>query len=161
MNLRLSFPLVRVVVVTALVSPAQQPSPGEIDSSLSTRTANVLVPALVRNASGKLVYSLQADDFVLTDDGVRQKLSLLEDTGTEPLALVIVIEVGGAGSRQFQKYDRLVPPLAPMLPSIVGNVHPRVAIITFDSRPKLAESFTSDLAQVYRPESVEAGLELR
>ena len=49
------------------------------------------------------------------------------------------------GARQFQKYERLVPPLAPMLPSIVGNVYHRVAVVTFDSRPKLVQEFTSDL----------------
>jgi VWFA-related protein len=32
-----------------------------------------------------------------------------------------------------------------MLPSIVGNVHHQVAVVTFDSRPNLIQSFTSDL----------------
>jgi VWFA-related protein len=86
--------------------------------------------------------------FVLTDDGVRQKLTLQRDSGDEPLALVIVIEVGGAGARQFQKSARLVPPLAPMLRSIVGNVSHRVAVITFDSQPNLIQSPTSDLDKV-------------
>ncbi len=35
-----------------------------------------------------------------------------------------------------------------MLPSIVGNVYHRVAVVTFDSRPKLIQSFTSDLDEV-------------
>jgi VWFA-related protein len=109
------------------------------------QTTNVLVPTLVQDAAGKLVFTLQADDFVLTDDGVPQKLTLQQDTGGEPLALVIVIEVGGAAARQFQRYERLVPPLAPMLPSIVGNVQHRVAVVTFDSHPKLLQGFTSNL----------------
>jgi VWFA-related protein len=108
----------------------------------------VLVPALVRDAAGKIVYTLDAEDFLLTDDGVPQKLTLQRDTGDEPLALVIVIEVGGAGARQFQKQERLVPPLAPMLQSLVGNVHHRVAIVTFDSQPQVVLGFSSDLDEV-------------
>jgi hypothetical protein len=69
----------------------------------------VLVPALVRDAAGKVVYMLQADDYALTDDGVPLKLTLQQETGNEPLALVIAIEVGGAGARQFQKHERFIP----------------------------------------------------
>jgi hypothetical protein len=125
--------------------PALQPTPGEKSPNFTSETTEVLVPALVRDAAGKVVYTLQAGDFALTDDGVAQKLTFQRDTGNEPLALVIVIEVGGGGARRFQKFERLVPPLAPMLPSIVGNVYHDVAVVTFDSRPKLIQSFTSDL----------------
>ena len=144
MELRLTFPMMVVLAVAGVAIPAQQPTPSH-GSIFTGQTTNVLVPALVRNAAGSVVYTLQADDFILTDDGVPQKLTLRQETGNEPLALVIVIEVGGAGARQFQKYTRLVPPLAPMLPSIVGNVYHHVAVVTFDSRPKLIQSFTSDL----------------
>jgi len=120
-------------------SPSQEPF-------LRRQTNVVLVPALVRTKTGALVYTLKADDFVLSDDGVPQKLILDQNnTGGEPLALVIVIETGGAGNRQFQKYDRLVPPLAPMLQSVVGGVPARVAAIKFDSRPRLVQKFTSDV----------------
>ena len=146
MELRL-FPLTLVLVVAGAAIPAQQPALGKRGSTFTSQTTEVLVPALVRDAADNVVYTLQTDDFVLTDDGVPQKLTLQHETGDEPLALVIVIEVGGAGARQFQKYERLAPPLAPMLPSIVGNVPHRVAVVTFDSHPKLIQSFTSDLDQ--------------
>jgi VWFA-related protein len=100
----------------------------------------VQVPALVRNKANKLVYSLTANDFVLTDDGVPQKLHLEEDTGSEPLALVIDIEDGGAGARELAKYAGL----ATMLDSIVGGVPHEVAIVSFDSSPALVRDFTSD-----------------
>lgn len=145
MEPRFTFPLMVLLAVAGIAVPAQQPTPGEQGSIFTGQTTNVLVPTLVRDAAGKVVYTLQADDFVLTDDGVPQKLTLQHETGGEPLALVIVIEVGGGGARQFQKYERLVPPLAPMLPSIVGNVYHQVAVVTFDSHPKLIQSFTSDL----------------
>jgi len=124
--------------------PAQVPGQGGVFTS---QTTVVQVPALVRTAEGKVVYTLKAEDFKLTDDGVPQTLTLERDTGGEPLALVIVLEVGGGGARQFQGYDRIVPPLAPMLESIVGNVRHRVAVVTFDSQPGLVLGFTSDLGE--------------
>jgi VWFA-related protein len=145
MELRLAFPMMVILGMNGAALPAQQPTANEQGSSFSSQTTNVLVPALVRDTAGKVVYTLQAEDFVLTDDEVPQELTLLQDTGGEPLALVIVIESGGAGARQFQKYERLVPPLAPMLWSIVGNVYHRVAVVTFDSSPKLIQTITPDL----------------
>jgi VWFA-related protein len=145
MELRFTFPVMFLLAVAGMAVPAQQPTPGEQGPIFTGRTTNVLVPTLVRDAAGRVVYTLQADDFLLTDNGVPQKLILQHETGGEPLALVIVIEVGGGGARQFQKYERLVPPLMPMLPSIVGNVYHQVAVVTFDSRPNLIQSFTSDL----------------
>ena len=81
---------------------------------------------------------------MLTDDGIPQKLTLEQETGGEPLALVVAIEVGGAGAREFNKYSSIAPPLAPMLESIVGNVPHKVAVVTFDSKPALLQGFTSD-----------------
>jgi VWFA-related protein len=114
-------------------------------SLLSTRSTLVLAPALVRNKTGDLVFTLTANDFVLTDDGVPQKLTLEQDTGGEPLALVVVIEIGGAGARKFNEFSSIAPPLAPMLASIVGNVPHKVAVVAFDSQPTLLQNFTSNL----------------
>ncbi|MCU1249693.1 MAG: VWFA-related protein [Edaphobacter sp.] len=114
-------------------------------SLLSTRSTLVLAPALVRNKAGDLVFTLAANDFVLTDDGIPQKLTLEQDTGGEPLALVVVIEIGGAGAREFNKFSSIAPPLGPMLASIVGNVPHKVAVVAFDSQPTLLQDFTSNL----------------
>jgi VWFA-related protein len=117
-------------------------------SLLSTRSTLVLAPALVRNKAGDLVFTLAVNDFVLTDDGIPQKLTLEQDTGGEPLALVVVIEIGGAGAREFNKFNSIAPSLAPMLASIVGNVPHKVAVVAFDSQPTLLQSFTSNLDTV-------------
>ncbi|WP_216843122.1 hypothetical protein [Granulicella sp. S190] len=99
----------------ALLSLAQAVAPQGPEAALSTYSTLVQVPALVRSKDGRLVFTLTADDFKLTDDGVPQKLNLEQDTGGEPLALVVVIETGGAGAREFNKSDTLVPGLGPML----------------------------------------------
>lgn len=110
-----------------------------------SQTSVVLVPALVQTCSGALVYTLKAEDFRITDNGVPQQVTLEHESGGEPLALVVLVEIGGAGARQFEKYDTVAPPLAPMLANIVGSVSHQVAVVTFDSRPHLLQSFTSDL----------------
>jgi VWFA-related protein len=124
-------------------SPSSQETPQA--SLLSTRSTLVLAPALVRNRVGDLVFTLTASDFVLTDDGVPQKLTLEQDTGGGPLALVVVIEIGGAGAREFNQFSSIAPPLSPMLASIVGNVPHKVAVVAFDSQPTLLQSFTANL----------------
>jgi hypothetical protein len=40
-----------------------------------TQSNVVLVPALVRNAKGELVFTLKAGDFRVTDDGIEQALT--------------------------------------------------------------------------------------
>jgi VWFA-related protein len=120
---------------------AQAPaSPAPSASTLTARSTLIVVPALVRNKAGKLVFTLAAKDFVLTDDGIEQKLTLEEDTGGEPLALVVVVETGGAGARQLDKYH----PLGTMIDSIAGNVKHKVAVVEFDSEPRLFQPFTSN-----------------
>ena len=46
---------------------------------------------------GSWCISLKSDDFRVTDDGMEQKLTLDEDTGSDPLALVVAVGSGGGG----------------------------------------------------------------
>src|SRR6202166_4749917 len=95
----LGVPLCAQTAPPGSLKPEQSSAPEAPQASLlSTRSTLVLAPALVRNKAGDLVFTLAAKDFVLTDDGIPQKLTLEQDTGGEPLALVVVIEIGGAGA---------------------------------------------------------------
>ncbi len=96
---------------------------------------------MVRTKAGELVFTLAANDFTLTDDGVEQKVTLEQDTDSEPLALVIAIETGGSGAEQLDKYRHL----ATVMESVVGNVPRQVAVVGFDVRPRLVQDFTSNL----------------
>lgn len=131
-----------VLPVETVVSLASN-SQNSTDSDLTAQTSLVVVPALVRSKSGQLVFNLNASDFALTDDGIPQKLTLEQDTGGEPLALVVVVEIGGAGAREFDN-DKLAP-LGPMLENMVGNVPHRIAVVAFDSHPRLVQRFTSNV----------------
>ena len=126
---------------TSLYGVAQAPSVGPSQTdTITTSSTLVLVPALVRDRHNNLVFTLTADDFALTDNGVPQKLRLEADTGGEPLALVVDIEIGGAGTREYEKFKAL----APMLDALVGNVPHRIAVVAFDSRSSLEQDFTAN-----------------
>ena len=160
MNLRRLSAVLDLTVFSVLLIGASARCVSQISAAPNTnqdviqsKSTVVLVPALVRTKSGDIVYTLHAEDFQLMDDGIAQPLHLVPDTGNEPLALVLVLEVGSAASRQFRKYERIASPLAPMLASIVGNVEHEIALITFDGLQKVAQPFTSDL------EEAEAALE--
>jgi VWFA-related protein len=147
--MRLRELVMKFVFLAALVclpaALAQTPAPSLPQPPiLSTRTTLVLVPALVRTKDGAPVFTLTAKDFVLTDDGIEQKITIDEDTGSEPLALVVVVETGGAGSRQIDTYRNL----GPSIEAVIGGVPHKVAVVEFDSEARLALAFTPDLNAV-------------
>lgn len=142
-------PVVKFAVFVAFAclpaALAQAPVSSEAPSAaLTSRTTLVLVPALVRTKSGEPVFTLAAKDFVVTDDGIEQKVTIDEDTGSEPLALVVVVETGGAGARELAKYRHL----GPSIEAVVGAVPHRIAVVQFDGAPQIALNFTPDLNAV-------------
>jgi VWFA-related protein len=117
------------------------PAPAPQSPALRTQATVVLVPALVRNGQGELIFTLKAGDFCVTDDGIGQQLTLDEDTGSEPLALVIAVETGRAGARKLDAYRNLTA----VIGAVVGGVPHRVAVVGFDGSPRLLQDFTSDV----------------
>lgn len=135
--------LVAIVCLPAALAQTRA-SPTAQNPVFTTRTTLVLVPALVRTKAGEPVFTLSAKDFILTDDGIEEKIKVEEDTGSEPLALVVAVETGGAGARQLDKYRNL----GPSIEAVIGAVPHQVAVVEFDSAPRLAQQFTSDLNAV-------------
>src|SRR5713101_1555175 len=115
---------------------------GFAQTTLHTTTTLVVVPTLVQTMGKEPVFSLTAEDFVLTDNGVPQKLMLEEET-KRPLSLVVLMQTGGIARGQFASYVNLET----MLASLLGGAPNEVSIVNFDSRPEAASSFTSDVAQ--------------
>jgi VWFA-related protein len=111
-------------------------------TTLHTTTTLVVVPTLVQTSDKGSVFSLAAEDFVLTDNGVPQKVTLEEET-KRPLSLVVLMQTGGVAREQFASYANLETMLATML----GGAPNKISIVNFDSQPEAASSFTSDVAQ--------------
>jgi VWFA-related protein len=140
--MRFVLTLILLPALAALDLSAQQDENAQ--PHLTVHSTLVTVPVLVTTKAGKVVFQLTADDFVVTDNGVAQKVALDPDTDSQPLALAIVVEIGGAGARHLSDYHELDP----ILEAFIGNVEHHVALIGFDSEPHLVMPFTSKTATV-------------
>jgi VWFA-related protein len=115
---------------------------GLTQTTLRTTTTLVVVPTLVQTTGKEPVFSLTAEEFVLTDNGVPQKVTLEEET-KRPLSLVVLMQTGGIARGQFPSYVNLET----MLASLLGGAPNEVSIVNFDSRPEAASPFTSNVAE--------------
>ena len=111
-------------------------------TTLRATSTLVVVPTLVQAPDRDVVFALRAEDFALTDNGVPQKLTL-EDESNRPLALVVLMQTGGAARGQFAIYAHLDT----MLASLAGEGPNRVSIVNFDSKPEAASPFTTDVEE--------------
>jgi VWFA-related protein len=143
--LLLAAPALRVSAQDAPPVPVpQDAAANQPTTTITTRSTLVLVPALVRTKSGAMVYTLPASAFTLTDNGVEQKLNLDEDSGSQPLAMVVLVQTGGEGGKHLDIY-RTLPT---MLDSLLGGVPHKVAVVSFDSEPTFVQKFTTHLDRV-------------
>jgi VWFA-related protein len=138
------------VLVAALASGALA------QTTLRTTTTLVVVPTLVQTQDKELVFSLAASDFILTDNGVPQKVSL-EEESKRPLSLVVLIQTGGIARGQFQNYKNL----GVMLEEILGMGRNEASIVNFDSRVVGVSPFTTDIERwreaIDKPEQGDSG----
>jgi VWFA-related protein len=110
-----------------------QPEPG-----FTSQGNLVPVPTLVRDAAGNAVYGMQAQDFIIKDDGVEQAVHLDEAADPEPISLVIAVQCGRRAKREFGK----MAGLAAMLDPILSGRQNEAALLLFDSKLNLVEDFT-------------------
>jgi VWFA-related protein len=98
----------------------------------------VIVPALVKDAAGRIVYGLEAKDFLVNDNGVEQIVHLDDAAENEPLSIVVAIETGRRAKREFPRMRGLSSMLSPMM----SERDSQVALLEFDSKVHLIEDFT-------------------
>jgi VWFA-related protein len=115
-------------------------APAQEGTTFRTQANVVLVPALVRDKAGEIVYGLQATDFVIEDDGVEQAVRLDEMAESEPVSLVVAIQCGGRADFELPRMRGLGAMLEPLLEQ-PGS---KVAIVAFDSQVHPMENFTSN-----------------
>jgi VWFA-related protein len=120
--------------VLVSLAVAQQPP------TFESRTNLVFVPTLVKDADGKPIYGLQANDFIVEDDGVKQTVHLDETSESQPVSLVIAIQRGRRASYEFSRMQGLAAMLEPLL----SQAQTQAAIVEFDSTVETIRDFTSD-----------------
>jgi VWFA-related protein len=126
---------------SALTQTAQQPVPEAVPATTLRSQSNlVLMPALVKDSQGEIVYGLQAKDFLVEDDGVEQTVRIDEAPEGQPISLVVAIQRGRRANYEFPRMQGLKSMLDPVF--ALGTA--RVAVVEFDSQVNLTRNFTRD-----------------
>jgi len=135
---------ITLVLVLLSVSAAQKPTPTSVENAqeptVRARSTVVLAPTLVKDAKGEVIFGLTANDFIVTDDGVEQKLKLDETPESEAVSLVVAIQKGGRADYEFHRMKGLDAMLQPLF----DNGRTKVALVEFDSQVELVHDFTNN-----------------
>ena len=114
------------------------------ETTLRSQSNVVLIPALVKDRDGGIVYGLQAKDFMVEDDGVEQPARLDEAPDGQPISLVVAIQRGRRAAYEFPRMQGLKSMLDPLFS--LGTA--RVAVVEFDSQVEVTRNFTQDASLV-------------
>lgn len=114
------------------------------ETVLRSQSNAVLVPALVKDQQGGIVYGLQAKNFIVEDDGVEQPLRLDETPEGQPISLVVAIQLGRRAYAEFPRMQGLKSMIDPLF--TLGTA--RVAVVEFDSQVQMTRNFTKDATLV-------------
>lgn len=107
-------------------------------------TSVVIVPTLVEQPNGDVLYGLKPADFDVLDNGIEQKIHVDDDLDSEPVSLVVCVERGRDAPLEFDKIGKL----GPLLQSFIGDGLGEVALVAFDSRPVWVEPFTANVDSI-------------
>ncbi len=118
--------------------PKPMPSASRAAPSLRVTTTEVLVPTLVEEKGGGILYGLKQSDFVLEDNGVPQKIRVQTELDSAPVSLVVAVEEGASSVLEFDKFARL----GPLLDVFLFDPRSQVALVGFDSKQHLIQDFT-------------------
>jgi VWFA-related protein len=129
----------RICLLLALLAGGAAPVLSQ-ETTFHGQSNVVIIPALVKNAQGEIVYGLAANDFVVEDDGVEQAVRLDEATEGQPVSLVIAIQRGRRANYEFPRIRGLSAMLDPLVAS--------VAIVEFDSQVELTQDFTNSAERI-------------
>ena len=124
------------LALPALTLHGQQQNP----YSFSTQTNLVTVPTQVTTPDGDFIYGLQGSQFVVTDNGVRQRIRLEKTPEQTGLSLVVLVQCSRAAALESAK----LAGLSTMIEDITGAAPHEVAIVSYGTNPSLLSNFTSD-----------------
>ena len=114
------------------------------ETTLRSQSNVVLVPSLVKDQDGGIVYGLQANDFIVEDDGVEQTARLDEAPEGQPISLVVAIQRGRRAAYEFPRMQGL----RTMLDPLFSQGTARVAVLEFGSQVEQTRGFTKDASLV-------------
>ncbi|MGC2164360.1 MAG: VWA domain-containing protein [Silvibacterium sp.] len=114
--------------------------------TIRVNTSVVLVPTLVEDHSGQVIYALKPSDFLVYDNGIQQKVHVDEEMDTDPVSLVVCIQRSRDATMEFDKFAHL----GPLLQLFTGGNDGEAALVIFDSKPVYLEGFQQDTSYIER-----------
>ena len=141
---RITLAAIGLALAAASAIPQQNPSGvGNIPPyKVNVRLVNVFLN--VTNEDGAPVGGLKQDDFVLTEDGVPQKIAYFERQTDMPLSLVLAIDTSGSVRKDLDVERHAAHDF---LRALVRPVD-RVDVIDFNSDVREVVPFTADLRRL-------------
>jgi len=118
---------------------AIQQAPPEAETRLKVRVSLVNTPVTVRDRSGQMIHNLDAKNFVVTDNGVTQKITHF-DLGGDALSVVILMETS-------ERIDSIFPEMrrtGSLFADTVMGASGEAAIVGFNDSVDKLQDFTAD-----------------
>jgi len=125
-------------VAAAQTEPPKTPT-------LTVQSNLVLVPTLVQDAKGAVLYGLKPDQFVVRDNGVAQTIHLEDSEEARALSLVVLLQC----SRSAWREKNNLRGLAAMVEAVIGDAPAETAVVSFGSEPELIGSFSPNPKQTH------------
>ncbi|HEX8458566.1 MAG TPA: VWA domain-containing protein [Pyrinomonadaceae bacterium] len=132
---------------TKVEKNAQSASPPqEIDDDevIKVSTTEVLLPVTVRDATGRLVTTLERKDFQVWEDGREQPLSDLR-LRRVPVDVLLMVDASSSVASRLEDFRRAVEEFAALLAP-----EDRVSLLKFDDRVELLQDWTASRVQLRR-----------
>ncbi len=118
----------------------QQPPP---EARLKVRVSLVNTPVTVRDGKGQMIHDLDAGNFVVTDNGVTQKITHF-DLGGDPLSVVILMETSSRIDSIFPEINKT----GILFTQTVVGPSGEAAIVGFNDSVDKLQDFTADQEKV-------------
>jgi len=132
-----------------------------------SETTVVLVPTLVTDEHGDVIFGLTQRDFVIEDNGVERPVHMDDPLAFKPVSMVVAVQTGGDASAMLENgcisqhdadvFARPLPKchgalhgIGSMLETLLADPKSEMAIVNFDSTVRVRQEFTSDTLKLTR-----------
>ena len=115
------------------------------EPTIRTDVPLVLLPVTVTDSKGNAINGLTADDFEVSDEGVRQKVRVdTADTLLAPVSIVFAVETAWISGPALAKIAKVGTMIRPVIAGQGGHV----AVIAYDREIRVLTPFTTDSNEV-------------
>ena len=114
------------------------------DEVIKVSTTEVLLPVTVRDAAGRLVTTLERQDFRVWEDGREQPLSDLR-LRRVPVDVLLMVDASSSVAGNLEDFRRAVEEFTALLAP-----EDRVSLLKFDDRVELLQDWTASRVQLRR-----------